>query len=92
MSLGELPRDSSIKLGVVRLFLRLERQRRQLESVENVAEVQFCERGDRLVSHDRSANDRRLGRSIPVRAVSFSRRHLHDDRGDVIQPTAAVCL
>src|SRR5690348_16944334 len=51
MSFGQLARDATVERRVVALVLRLERERGEFESVQDVAEVQLCERSNRLVRH-----------------------------------------
>lgn len=55
MGLSQLPRDSPIERRVVFLSLLVERQRRRLESEQDVAEIQLRERANRLrsVAHPR---------------------------------------
>src|SRR5690348_8356660 len=50
--LGELPGDATIESGIVAAPFLFQAQRRPLERVENVAEVQLRDLGDRLVAHD----------------------------------------
>src|SRR5690348_12512964 len=47
----QLPRDPAIEGGVLTLPLILERQRGQLDRVENVAEIQLGNRSYRFVGH-----------------------------------------
>ena len=49
MRLGELPRDAAVERGVIPLLLRFQRECRELQRVENVAEVKFCERAAAVV-------------------------------------------
>ena len=46
MRLGKLPGDAAIERGIVLLLLRLERERGELQRVEDVPEVQFRDRAD----------------------------------------------
>jgi len=68
MCLSELPRDTTIERGIIPLLLRLQRNRRQLERVQDVAEVELCERADRIVRHDAQ---RTAGVSAVVPSVPF---------------------
>jgi hypothetical protein len=46
MRLSKLSRDATVKRSIVALVLRLERQRRELQRVENVAQVELRQRAD----------------------------------------------